>query len=121
MTPSDVPPCQETSGFLFAHLCGRPSVFSCARCAKRICVQHARPQPPEAFICVTCARTAGDRRSDSDTDIEDDRDDPYFYAEDYRSRAGFTDTSDPRDFQEGDRAAEADEAGEDWENDTGGS
>ena len=118
MTPSDVLPCQETSGFLFEHPCGRPSVASCARCARRICLQHARPRP-QAFICVTCAAAANDR-SDNVGDI-DDEGDPYFYAADYRSRAGFTQTSDPLDFQEGDRAALGDEAGEAWETDAGGS
>src|SRR5689334_15916444 len=102
MTASDVPPCQETSGFLFSHVCGRPGVFSCARCGKRICPQHARPSPPEAFLCVSCARAQG---AATDADADDEGTDPYFYADDYRRRSGVTGQSDPLDFQEGDRAA----------------
>jgi hypothetical protein len=117
MSPSDILPCQETSGFLFAHVCGRPSVFSCQRCGKRICAQHARPSPPEAFLCITCARAGG--VDDTDSDRDDDDDDPYFYASDYRQRSW---TSDPMDFQEGDRAALDDEAaGGGWETVEGGS
>jgi hypothetical protein len=119
MTPSSPPPCQETSGFLFAHVCGRPSVFGCSRCGKRICAQHARPTPPEAFLCVTCARTAG-TTGGADVD-DDDGDDPYFYASSYRERSGFAEPADPMDFQEGDRAALGDEAGGGWEEDVAGS
>lgn len=124
MTPSATPPCQETSGFLFAHVCGRPSVFSCVRCGKRICMQHARPSPPEAFLCITCAQVAGadrDRDRDRDSDSDSDDDDPYFYATDYRRRSGMTSAADPMDLQEGDRAALQEDAGGAWEEDAGGS
>jgi len=119
MTPSANPPCQETSGFLFAHVCGRPSLFSCVRCGRRICAQHARPSPPEAFLCISCAR--GEGHDDRGADHDNGGDDPYFYADDYRRRSGFTESSDPLDFQEGDRAVLGEDEEDRWENDVGGS
>ena len=109
--------CQETSGFLFSHRCGRPGLFSCAQCHKRICPQHARPQPPEAFLCVTCAQGTSDAGWGSD---DDDDDDPYFYSSRHRRRSGSSDQDDPMDFTEGDQA-KLDDKDDAFEDDMGGS
>jgi hypothetical protein len=113
-------PCQETSGFLFPHVCGRPGVLRCTRCGKLICMQHSRPQALEQFLCVTCARTA--TAGDTDTegggggDWGDDDDNPYFYSSRYRARAGGAEP-DPKDFTEGDQAAFDEDEGGDFEDD----
>jgi hypothetical protein len=120
MTPSSSPFCQETSGFLFSHPCGRPASFTCVRCGKRICAQHMRPSPPEAFLCISCARTQDTDSGSTDHDDENGGD-PYFYADDYRSRSDFAETGDAMDFQEGDRSALGEDEGGAWEDDTGGS
>jgi hypothetical protein len=118
-------PCQETSGFLFPHPCGRPGVLRCTRCGKFICMQHARPQAGEQFLCVTCARLAAST-ADTDTDSGGsggdwgDDDDPYFYSSRYRARAGGTEP-DPKDFTEGDQAALDEDEGGDFEDDQGAS
>lgn len=114
-------PCQETSGFLFSHRCGRPGVLVCMRCHKYVCQQHARSRGPDGMLCVTCARgdVAAGGGSDSDSD---DNDDPYFYSSRYRQRSGRKnddDGDDPVDFTEGDQSAL--ETGGDWGDDMGGS
>jgi hypothetical protein len=104
--------CQETSGFLFAHHCGRPGLFACVQCGKSICEQHGVLKPPEGLLCVTCHRTTmGSSESDWGSE-DDDSDDPHFYSSRYRSRAGGAEPDDPMDFTEGDRAALDDEGGE---------
>lgn len=114
--------CQEMSGFLFRHSCGRPAHMMCGRCAKPICAQHARPQPPESFLCVSCAVTSpppGDHdRSDSGGGDWDD-DDPHFYSRDYHQKSGGN-PPDGMDFTDGDRASTGGEGGA-WEEDAGGS
>jgi hypothetical protein len=115
-------PCQETSGFLFPHPCGLPGVLRCTRCGKFICMQHARPQALEQFLCVTCARMAATTAGDTDTGVGsdwDDDDDPYFYSSRYRERAGGREP-DPKDFTEGDQAAVAADE-DDFEDDPGAS
>jgi hypothetical protein len=92
-------------------------VFACARCGKRVCPQHAWPLAADTFACVSCAHER-DYYDAADTDNDSD---PYFYAADYRSRSGFTETADPKDFQQGDRAALAEDEGGGWEDDAGGS
>jgi hypothetical protein len=88
------------------------------RCGKGLCPQHARPQQPEGFLCVTCARTGDSDTSDVDSD---DDDDPYFYSSRYRESTGAAE-GDPLDFKEGDClpfAAEGEQEG--FEDDMGGS
>jgi hypothetical protein len=114
-------PCQETSGFLFPHPCGRPGVLRCVKCGKFICMEHARPQEMEQFLCVTCSRLADDEGDSGGAawDRDDDEDDPYFYSSRYRAQSGAP-APDPQDFTEGDRAALEGEGGA-FEDDMGGS
>lgn len=111
-------PCDETSGFLFSHRCGRPGLLSCSACGKRICQQHARPRLPEGFQCVTCAHAGGGNDAGDSGDSEDD-DDPFFYSARYRTRAGTRDNG-PMDFTEGDQGV-LDDRGDAFEDDMGGS
>lgn len=116
--------CQEMSGFLFKHACGRIANMVCGRCARPICPQHARPMPPESFVCVTCALTGPappprDRDSSSDGGDWDDDDDPHFYSRDYHNRSG-GEPPDGMDFTDGDRSSTGGDAGE-WEADAGDS
>lgn len=114
--------CQETSGFLFKHRCGRPSFMTCMTCFKPICAQHARPAAPEGFRCIACALAAappsGGGDVDNDRDTWDD-DDPYYYSQKYRSEPGGQ-QPDGLDFTDGDRSAVSDEGGG-WEEDAAGS
>jgi hypothetical protein len=69
--------CQERSGFLFAHACDRTAVWTCARCGKSICYEHARPAE-DGYTCITCLRTSPPPQSgDKPQQTEDD---PYFYG-----------------------------------------
>lgn len=107
--------CQETSGFLFSHRCGRPSFLTCATCHKAVCAQHARPTGLEGFRCVTCALAASPSGA---SDAESDDDDPYFYSSRHHARDGGP--PDALDFTDGDRSATAGEGGG-WEDDAEGS
>jgi hypothetical protein len=109
-------PCQETSGFLFPHPCGQPRVLPCVQCMRFVCMQHARLQQMEQYLCVTCARAAaasdgGGVDRDDAWDSDEDDDDPYFYSSRYRALSG-TQEPDPMDFTAGDQAAfDKDEGG----------
>lgn len=105
--------CQETSGFLFSHRCGRPSFMTCLTCLKPICAQHARPAIPEGFRCIACALVTGNP-NDSHVDHDGDED-PYFYRNEHAGAA-----PDAMDFTDGDRTAITTEGGT-WEDDAGGS
>ncbi|MGL4551539.1 MAG: hypothetical protein ACRC33_10160 [Gemmataceae bacterium] len=108
--------CQETSGFLFKHGCGRPSFLTCGLCHKPVCAQHARPAAPEGFRCIACALAGGPPPAE-DTSAEWDDDDPYFYSGRHHADSGGP--PDGMDFTDGDRASTG--AGGDWEDDAGGS
>lgn len=112
--------CQETSGFLFSHRCGRPGVLSCQQCHKRICPLHARAQPPEAFLCVSCA-AQGQVVAGTGTDWDsDDDDDPHFYSRRHRRKKDKDNDDESMDFTEGDQGKLADQD-DPFEGDMGGS
>ena len=48
--------CQEKSGFLFKHLCDRPSVDRCVVCAKCVCDFHGH-HTPMGTQCAICLRS----------------------------------------------------------------
>jgi hypothetical protein len=106
--------CQETSGFLFTHACGRPATHGCAQCQKRVCPQHCRPWQPGTYLCLSCVRTALNTPKPPTIIYIDD--DPYFYRmHNYGHYTWHTyhhegspptvPPHDPADFTEGDRAA----------------
>jgi hypothetical protein len=111
--------CQETSGFLFNHRCGRPGAVTCATCQRLVCAQHARTVSQGRSLCVTCLR----REPGSTTADSTWNDDPYFYSSRYHGTSpGDPSTSDPMDYTEGDQGRLADpDAGEPFEDDMGGS
>jgi hypothetical protein len=114
--------CQETSGFLFKHRCGRPSFMTCLTCRKPICAQHARAVKPEGFRCIACTTAAippGGGYVFVSTDSDDwDDDDPYYYRRHHTDSGGGQ--PDGMDFTDGDRSAVSDEGGG-WEEDAAGS
>ncbi len=99
--------CQERSGFLFSHDCDLPAIASCEKCARRICSAHQRFANGRS-MCISCERALGR--------TEEDRDDPYFYADTHFPGWSRWEESDYRAFDASAAAAAA--AGTDRE--TGG-
>ena len=114
--------CQETSGFLFKHRCGRPSFMTCVTCGKPICAQHARKVPPESFRCIACSLAAAPPSGVSGAVIAGswDDDDPYYYSHHHHGRGGGGEQPAGLDFTDGDRSALT-EDGAGWEDDAAGS
>jgi len=141
--------CQETSGFLFSHRCGRFAVQACMYCGKALCEAHAHPGA-EGVACTSCMkqrpkdeseadksnRPARDDDSDDDNDSWDDS--PYSYGERWypgygssgrrtsgssaRARdnvAGGAGDFDPNDFTEGDAESLRTEGDEAFETEMG--
>lgn len=80
--------CNEKSGFLFDHHCGRSVAVSCARCSKPVCNDHFREADNDDAICISCAKTeltslGRDQKTSKRGYGRHSRwrdDDPYFYG-----------------------------------------
>lgn len=123
-------PCEQSTGFLFAHDCGRPAAAACLKCGKRVCDMHLTALGSE-LLCATCAEDGEDDEgsdgdSDSDSGFSDDEDDPSYYYKDYGyygpgSAWGRGGGHDPNDFTEADGESLRHEEDASFEEDLGGS
>lgn len=122
-------PCQQSTGFLFAHDCGQPAAAACMQCGKRVCDLHLTSLGTE-LVCPTCAENDDDDEGASDSNSDSaaaaDEDDPSYYYEDYGyygsgSAWGRGGGKDPNDFTEADGASLRNEEDASFEEDLGGS
>jgi hypothetical protein len=133
MSPLFEGPCQQSTGFLFSHDCGRPAAAACMKCGKRVCDMHLTALGTE-LVCSTCAEDDdddedededGDHDSgDSDSDSGPDEDDPSYYYKDYGyygPGSAWGRGKDPNDFTEADGESLRHEEDASFEEDLGGS
>ncbi len=120
--------CNETTGFLFQHLCTLYPQARCTACDKPICDEHQRLLDGK-ILCVSCNK-AETRRRGLKRGFDDD---PYFYGGTYYSGYGHhhhgishfgvhshsstTGHYDPNDFNAGDAESLKNEGDEDFETD----
>ena len=123
--------CNETSGFLFSHVCHHPPAGVCDLCGKPICVDHSH-QAEEASLCTACAKKDRRRSGGGESERRYGRSsyygyhDPYFYGgyyygygyyDDFHGSSRHDRVRDPNDFTEADAESLTSETDEGFESD----